>query len=49
MFCDNFRKALHSDGDVINSSQPYCVTQNTVKSRLRGTTCDNNLQRDTDD
>jgi len=49
MFNDNFRKASHSDGDVINSSQTYCVTQNTVKSRLRDTTCDNNRQRDTDD
>jgi len=38
MFGDKFRKALHSDGDVISSLQTYCVTQNTVKSRLRDTT-----------
>jgi hypothetical protein len=49
MFGDNFRKDLHSDGDVINSSQTYCVTQNTVKSRLPDTPYDNNRQRDTDD
>jgi hypothetical protein len=48
-FGDNFRKALHSDRDVFNSPQTYCVTQNTVKSRLRDTTSDNNLQRDTYD
>jgi hypothetical protein len=38
MFGDNFRKPLHSDGDVISSLQTYCVTQNAVKLRLRDTT-----------